>query len=73
MCLLLVNIISYIKVNRTWGDWEARYLFPSLASIVFLMIAPLYHALASLRRIRLFLPLVILMGLWGYSYLLLTF
>ncbi len=73
ICLLLVNIISYIKVNRTWGNWEGRYLFPSLATIVFLMIVPLHHALASLRLNRLFFPVVILLGLWGYSYLLLTF
>jgi hypothetical protein len=71
--LFIVNIVSYIKVNRTWGNWEARYLFPSLATIVFLMIAPLHHALDSLRFNRWFFPSVIFMGLWGYSYLLLTF
>jgi len=69
--LFLVNIVSYIKVNRTWGDWEARYLFPSLASIVFLIIVPLDNALTSLRMNRLFFPIVALLGIWGYSYLLL--
>ena len=71
--LFAVNIISYIKVNHTWGDWEARYLFPSLASIVFLSIVPLSDFLTSLRLDRLLFPAAALLGIWGYSYLLLTF
>jgi hypothetical protein len=73
LCLLAINIIAYIKYNLIWGNREGRFLYPALLPIVFVMVVPLRYALASVRQLRWFFPLCTLMGLFGYTYFLLTF
>jgi hypothetical protein len=71
--LLAFNIAGYVKYNWIWGNREPRFLYPALLTIVFLMIVPLRKALDDIGKSGWFFPLCAIMGLFGYSYLLLTF
>jgi hypothetical protein len=71
--LLALNIVGYIKYNLIWGNREARFLYPALLPIIFMMVVPLNYALTSVGQSRWFFPLCGMMGLFGYTYFLLTF
>jgi hypothetical protein len=70
--ILLVVIAAYVKYNVVWGNREGRFLFPALSSIVFFIVTPLHAAIKDTGREWLYFPAVVLVGAWGYSYLLLT-
>jgi multidrug transporter EmrE-like cation transporter len=71
--IMAVTFAAFVQYNLIWGNREGRFLFPALSSIAFFMVVPLNAALKALRMERLFIPLGLFLGAWGYSYLLLTF
>ena len=71
--LFALNLAAYVQYNLVWGNREGRFLMPSLGSLAFFAVIPLQETLAALRLTKLFFPLCMLLGLWGYSYLFLTF
>ena len=73
LCLLAITFVAYIKYNLIWGNREGRFLYPALLPIILVMIVPLRYALASAGLSRWFFPLCTMMGLFGYTYFLLTF
>jgi 4-amino-4-deoxy-L-arabinose transferase-like glycosyltransferase len=70
---LAVTLAAYVHYNLAWGNREGRFLFPALSSIVYLLVVPLSWAMKTVRYERLYFPAILLLGIWGYSYLLLTF
>jgi hypothetical protein len=71
--IFVLTLAAYIDYNLVWGNREGRFLFPALSSIIFLITHPLYSALQDIRWNRFYFPAIFLVGIWGYSYLLLTF
>ncbi len=71
--IMTITLGAYVQYNLVWGNREGRFLFPALASLVFLMVVPVRSALKAARREGLFIPAALAVGAWGYSYLMLTF
>jgi len=71
--ILLITIAAYVQYNLVWGNREGRFLFPALSSIVFFITAPIYSMVKENKSKRLYFSTILFIGVWGYSYLLLTF
>ncbi|MBN2188665.1 MAG: glycosyltransferase family 39 protein [Chitinispirillaceae bacterium] len=68
---LLFNLAAYgwYFFFTEWGNPEARFLFPALASIVFFFIVPAHGFFVRLKIERLFLPYVLAISLFPYPFL----
>jgi hypothetical protein len=72
LLLLLLNGAAYVwyAFFTQWGNHEARFLFPALASIAFFMIVPAYQFFNRLKAQRFFVPYILVIALFPYPFLL---
>ena len=74
LLILLLNIAAYAWYFffTAWGNPEARFIFPALASIVFFFIVPAYRIFSHFRIERYFIPYILAIGLFPYPFLFFT-
>jgi len=71
LIIFLLNAAAYVWYFffTEWGNPEARFLFPALASLVFFFIVPAYRVFTHFRIERYFLPYILAVGLFPYPFL----
>jgi hypothetical protein len=72
--IFLLNAVAYAWYFffTKWGNPEARFLFPAIASIAFFFIIPAYDLFTRLNLERFFLPYILVVSLFPYPFLFFT-
>jgi 4-amino-4-deoxy-L-arabinose transferase-like glycosyltransferase len=62
--------VVYTWYYFAWLNPEARFLFPALGPLCFFMIVPMHDLFCRIHAGRLFLPYVLMIGIFSYPFLL---